>query len=129
MSLLALSACGGGGSSGEGDGSATNSGLVNLGTVVMPGITLTVTRTSPLVPGASATFRVTSADPGIANLEVLVGIDWETAQTATVVMTATGIWDVTVTLPNPLPSGIAVLVRCTGSDGNVCETSRSAFPL
>ena len=67
MSLLALSACGGGGSSGEGDGSATNSGLVNLGTVVMPGITLTVTRTSPLVPGASATFRVTSADPGIAS--------------------------------------------------------------
>ncbi len=132
-SLLTLSACGGGGgsssSSSDGGGATPASGPVSLGTVIMPGVTLTATRTSALVPGATATFRVTSSDPGIASLEVLIGVDWETAQPATVVTTGAGIWDATVTLPNPLPAEAAMLVRITGSDGNVCETSRTVYRL
>ena len=79
--------------------------------------------------GATITIRATSADPGIATVEMLVGTNWEGATAATVVAAGAGIWDASVTLPSPLPAGSAVLVRLTFSNGNVVESSRDAFPL
>ena len=89
-----------------------------------------MTKTSGTVgAGATITIRATSADPGIATVEMLVGTNWEGATAATVVAAGAGIWDATVTLPSPLPAGSAILVRLTFSNGNVVESSRDAFPL
>ncbi len=123
-----LVGCGGGGGGG---GSAVGSSTPPaLGTAALPGATLVVTKTSGTVgAGATITIRATSADAGIATVEMLVGTDWESATAATVVTAGAGIWDTTVTLPSPLPPGSAILVRLTFSDGNVVESSRDAFPL
>ena len=126
---IVLAGCGGGG--GSGGGSAVGpSTPPTLGTAALPGATLVVTRMSGTVAaGATITIRATSADPGIATVEMLVGTNWEGATAAMVVAAGAGIWDATVTLPSPLPAGCAVLVRLTFSNGNVVESSRDAFPL
>ena len=124
-----LVGCGGGG--GGGGGSVVMpSTPPALGTAALPGATLVVTKTSGTVAaGGTITIRATSADPGIATVEMLVGTNWEGATAATVVAASAGIWDASVTLPSPLPAGTAVLVRLTFSNGNVVESSRDAFPL
>ena len=124
---ILLAGCGGGGGGGSTVGPSTPPAL---GTAALPGATLVVTKTSGTVgAGATITIRATSADPGIATVEVLVGNNWEGATAATVVAAGAGIWDASVTLPSPLPAGRAILVRLTFNDGNVGESSRDAFPL
>ena len=124
---IVLAGCGGGGGGGSAVGPST---LPALGTAALPGATLVVTKTSGTVgAGATITIRATSADPGIATVEMLVGTNWEGATAATVVAAGAGIWDATVTLPSPLPAGSAILVRLIFSNGNVVESSRDAFPL
>ena len=127
-----LAGCGGGGGGGGGGGSTVGpSTPPALGAAELPGATLVVTKTSGTVgAGATITIRATSADPGIATVETLVGNKWEGATTgASVVAAGAGIWDASVTLPSPLPAGSAILVRVTFSDGNVVESSTDAFPL
>ena len=123
-----LAGCGGGGGGGGSVGGTATPPA--LGTAALPGATLVVTKTSGTVgAGATITIRATSADPGIATVEMLVGTNWEGATAATVVAAGAGIWDATVTLPSPLPAGSAILVRLIFSNGNVVESSRDAFPL
>jgi len=127
--IILLVGCGGGGGGGSAVGPSTPPAL---GTAVLPGATLVVTKTSGTVAaGATITIRATTADPGIATVAMLVGNDWAGATTAaaTVVAAGAGIWDATVTLPSPLPAGYAILVRLTFSDGNVVESSRDDFLL
>ena len=125
-----LAGCGGGGGGGGGGSVGGPATPPALGTAALPGATLVVTKTSGTVAaGATITIRATSADPGIATVEMLVGTNWEGATAATVVAAGAGIWDATVTLPSPLPAGSAILVRLIFSNGNVVESSRDAFPL
>ena len=125
---LLIAGCGGGGGGAAG-GSGAQPGTV-LGSASFPGAAIVVSRTSgTAAAGAAMTLRVTSVDPGIASVDVLIGTHWESATPATVVGAGAGTWDVTMTLPSPLPAGAAVLVRLTFSDGNVVESSLDAFKL
>ena len=124
-----LAGCGGGG--GDAGGSAVGPSTPSaLGSAVLPGATIVVTKTSGTVAaGATISIRVTSADPGIATIEVLVGASWEGATATTVVAADRGIWDASVTLPSPLPAGCSILLSLTFSNGNVVESSQEAFTL
>lgn len=124
--VLVLTGCGGGG----GGSTPGTSAPPSLGAAVLPGATIAMAKTSGSIDaGAAITVSVTCADPGIAAVAVLVGADWESATAAAVTPSGAGTWDATVTLPTPLPTDGAVLVRVTFSDGNVVESSRDAFRL
>ena len=123
--IVLIAGCGGGGGGGAG-GSATS----KLGTAILPGAILVVSKTSGSVgPGSTVTIRATCADPGITKTEMLIGVSWEAATAVPVVAAGPGIWDANVALPSPLPAGSAILVRLTFGDGNVVESSQSAFSL
>lgn len=134
---LALAGCGGGGGGGGADGGAGPAAGDGPGQRAVPGYVLSATKRSPVTAGAPLTVRVTIApQPGaqaVTDVQVWLGAgDYaEPASTAPAapVTGQSDAWDVTTTLPSPLPADATLWLRLTTADGSVIEVGQGAFQL
>ena len=126
--VLSLTACGGGGG---GDGSATSPpSTPMLGSRAMPGATITVTPETAISAGQPASVLISAPDLSAgATLTAAVGVDRDTAATATITALPANQWRAVMTLPSPLPLGTCVLVTVTLADGSVLESGIDDFVL
>ena len=125
---LSLTACGGGSSGGS---SATPPPTTpTLGSRAMPGTTVTVTPETAISAGQPASVLISATDlPAGATLTAVVGVDRDTAATATITALPANQWRAAMTLPSPLPVGTCVLVTLTLTDGSVMESGIEDFVL
>lgn len=129
-------ACGGGAGSGGGGTGATPTGE-GPGQRLVPGFAIATELHSDLVAGGPCKVRVTVApDAGqqaITTVEAWVGPnDYTTpgvTASATPVSNQDNTWDVSTSLPNPLPADATVWLRLTTADGSIIEVGRDAFQL
>ena len=131
-------ACGSGGGNGGGAGAGTEPPATGdgPGQRVVPGFSIVAKRQSALDAGAPCIVRVTiTPDSGqvITAVRVWLGLNEyaEPASTtpATVVTGLANTWDVTTTVPNPLPADATVWLRLITADGSIIEVGRDAFLL
>lgn len=130
-----VTACGGGAGGTDASPGETPSGE-GPGQRAVPGFTIAAERRSTLVAGAPCAVRLTIAPQSgqtITAVEVWLGLNDYTAPasttTATTVAGLANTWDVTTTLPNPLPADATVWLRLTTADGSIIEVGRDAFQL
>ena len=125
--VLSLTACGGGG----GGGSATPPPTTPiLGSRAMPGATMTVTPETAISAGQSASVLISATGLSAgATLTAVVGVDRDTAASATITALPANQWRAAMTLPSPLPVGTCVLVTLTLADGSVLESGTEDFVL
>ena len=128
---LSLTACGGDGGGDGGSSSATPPPTSpTLGSRAMPGTTVTVTPETAISAGQPASVLISAPDlPAGATLTAAVGVDRDTAATATITALSANQWRAAMTLPSPLPLGTCVLVTMTLADGSVLESGRDDFVL
>ena len=128
---LSLTACGGDGGGDGGSSSATPPPTSpTLGSRAMPGTTVTVTPETAISAGQPASVLISAPDlPAGATLTAAVGVDRDTAATATITSLSANQWRAAMTLPSPLPLGTCVLVTMTLADGSVLESGRDDFVL
>jgi hypothetical protein len=131
-------ACGGGagGGSNSGAGAGVPPTSDGPGQRSVPGFTIAAERRSALTAGAPCIVRVTiKPDSGqaIAGVQVWLGLNEYAEPASTTPATAvTGLantWDVTTTLPSPLPAEATIWLRLTTADGSIIEVGRDAFQL
>lgn len=117
ITCLLCTSCGSGGD-GHSDDPAPPS---TVGTLVLPGLSLTVERLANAAPGSTA-YRLTAADASpVASMEILSGSEWQSAISATVARQADASWETTI------PSGDQNLfVRFILTDGNIVESGIAA---
>ncbi len=133
---LVIAACGasGGGAGGSGGATATDDGP---GRRAVPGYTLSAAKRSAATAGAPLTVRVTIApeagSQAITGVQVWLGANEyaEPASTASAAPVAglANTWDITTTLPSPLPEEATLWLRLTTADGSVIEVGRDAFQI
>ena len=129
-----VAACGSGGGGGTGAGETPTAGP---GQRSVPGYVLAAERRSALVAGAPCTLRVTvspaAGQQAITTMEVWLGLNEYAVPASTIPATpvpgAADTWDVTTTLPSPLPADATMWLRLTTVDGSVLEVGRDAFQL
>ena len=128
---LSLTACGGDGGGDGGSSSATPPPTSpTLGSRAMPGTTVTVTPETAISAGQPASVLISAPDlPAGATLTAAVGVDRDTAATATITALSANQWRAAMTLPSPLPLGTCVLVTMTLADGSVLESGIDDFVL
>ena len=128
---LSLTACGGDGGGDGGSSSATPPPTSpTLGSRAMPGTTVTVTPETAISAGQPASVLISAPDlPAGATLTAAVGVDRDTAATATITALSANQWRAAMTLPSPLPVGTCVLVTVILADGSVLESGRDDFVL
>ena len=132
-------ACGGGGGGG---GASTGGGAEppvtgdGPGQRVVPGFSIAAKRQSALVAGAPCVVRVTiTPESGqvITGVQVWLGVnEYAEPASTTPAIAVTGLantWDVTTTLPNPIPADATIWLRLTTADGSIIEVGRDAFQL
>ncbi len=131
-----VAACGSGGGGGGGAGGGATSTVDGPGQRAVPGFTISAKRSSELTAGAPCTIRVTIApDSGqaVSAVEIWLGLNEYAAPASTTPATpVTGLantWDITTTLPSPLPPDATLWLRLTTVDGSVIEVGRDAFQL
>jgi hypothetical protein len=125
-----LSSCGGGGGGGS-TGAAGGPVTTPLGSVELPDGTVTVTATTEMKAGKSASFLITLPTiTAVTGVEALVGTSYE--DPALISVTAqSGIngWVASMVLPDPIPPSCRVLVRVTTTDGGVQESGYQNFAI
>ena len=128
---LSLTACGGdGGGDGGGSSATPPPTSPTLGSRAMPGTTVTVTPETAISAGQPASVLISAPDlPDGATLTAAVGVDRDTAATATITALSANQWRAAMTLPSPLPLGTCVLVTMTLADGSVLESGIDDFVL
>lgn len=133
---LALAGCGGGGGGGGTSAGSAPTGD-GPGQRAVPGYVLSAEKKSAAIAGAPLTVRVTiapqSGSQAITGVQVWLGLNEyaEPASTtsATRVAGYDNTWDVTTTLPSPLPADATLWLRLTTADGSVIEVGRDAFQV
>ena len=132
---LLVAACGSGGGGGTSAGpAATGDGP---GRRAVPGYVLSAEKKNAATPGAPLTVRVTIAPQSgsqvITGVQAWIGLN-EYAEPASITP-ATPVagrdhtWDVTTTLPSPLPADATLWLRLTTADGSVIEVGQDAFQI
>lgn len=132
---LALAGCGGGGGGGGGTSALlTGDGP---GQRAVPGYVLSAEKRSAAVAGAPLTVRVTivpqSGSQAITGVQVWLGLnEYAKPASTTPAVPVTGhanTWDVTTTLPSPLPADATLWLRLTTADGSIIEVGQDAFQI
>lgn len=139
---LMIAACG----SGSGGGVVVVSGGGGTGSTptgdgpgqrAVPGYVLSAGKKNAATPGAPLAVRVTivpqSGSQAITGVEVWLGLNEYAAPASTIPATPVpglgNTWDVTTTLPSPLPTDATLWLRLTTADGSVIEVGQDAFQI
>lgn len=130
-------ACGGGAGGGGGSGAGTGTTPTGdgPGQRLVPGYAVGTELRSDLVAGGPCKVRVTVApeagQQAITTVEAWIGLNEYVAPGAitSAAAVSSNTWDVTTTLPSPLPADATVWLRLTTADGSIIEVGRDAFQL